>query len=268
MSNETYEDLDGTLTPASNAGNEPPNPQDPPLDLAPDPNEPLALTPEEIAAKEAEEQAKAALAEEHKKKTGSQRQRERAERLERENQALRDALARGKQPEMPVQTEPTSKPNPDDPKWTSHAEFEEARIAYEVERRIEEREQKRRMKDQQEGWAKKEEPVAAKYDDYPEVFQDFIASKPSQFLTQAILKAEEGPEIAYYLGNNPQELRRINAMEPVDQVLAVGDIRARFKQPTVKKDVKPTKAPDPISPLTGAAKPVQRDDRQDRYEQY
>lgn len=258
MSDEAYENLDVTLDPAVIAGNA--------QETATVPAEAPVET--QAATETTEEQTPEQKEEEHKKKTGSQRARERAERLERENQALRDALARGKQPEPTATAEPAAKPNPDDPKWTSHAEFEEARIAYEVNRRLEEHEQKRRMKDQQDGWAKKEEPVASKYEDYPEVFQDFIASKPSQFLTQAILKADEGPEIAYYLGNNPQELRRINAMEPVDQVLAVGEIRALFKTPTVKKEVKPTQAPAPLTPLTGAAKPVQRDDRAERYEQY
>jgi hypothetical protein len=259
MSEEAYENLDVTLDPAVIAVIEKPTEEQ---------AEGTAETTETETQEAGETVEQKAEAEEHKKKTGSSRLRDKLTRSEAENQALRDALARGKQPDAPVQTDPNAKPNPDDPKWTSHAEYEEARIAYEVNRRLDEHEQKAKMRVQQDSWAAKEEPVAAKYDDYPEVFQDFIAAKPSQFLTQAILKAPEGPEIAYYLGNNPQELRRLNAMDPVDQVLAVGDIRAKFKQPTTERTVKTTQAPAPIAPLTGASKPVQRDASADRYEQY
>jgi len=268
MDSDLYEDIDSTENGTTGA----PDPFKTAEDLAVEVEAAATETTEEGTATETADQSpeEKAEAEEHKKKTGSQRARERAERLERENQALRDALARGQgAPATTPETDtPASKPDPNDPKWKSHAEYEEARIAHEVDRRISEREQRTRAQAEQEKWKQREEATAAKYEDYQEVFQDFIALRPSDTLKQAILKIEVGPEIVYFLGNNATELRRLNALDPVGQVLEIGELRARFKTPPPKTEKKTTQAPPPVKPLSGATKPVVNKDSTADYEQY
>ena len=277
MSNEMYEDIDGTLNLANDAGI-----QETTETTEGTASETATETHEEgtetagaengAEGTEQTEEEKAAAAEEHKKKTGSQRARERADRLERENQALRDALARGNSqtqppPEVKPEAPQSGKPDPNDPKWKSHEEFQQAQLDYEVERRLTEREQRSRVQAQQETWKQREEAVIAKHEDYPEAFRDFMSARPAEPLKQALLRHPEGPSIVHFLGNNLQELRRISALDPVDQVLEVGELGSRFKAPP-KKEPKQTQAPAPIKPLGGASKPVVRTESTDAYEQY
>ena len=256
MSPETYENLDGDPQPTVETA------------VVPEPVEPVIPEAEtEVPALEAGEQTEEAREAEHKKKTGSQRAREKADRLERENQALRDALARGTAPK-PVEPEATpTKPNPDDPKWKSHQEYEDAKFDYEVETRIAQREAKTKAKTEQETWKQREDAIVGKYEDYQEVFTDFIGAQPSDALKKAILRTPVGPEIVYALGNNPAEIRRLNALDPVDQVLEIGEMASRFKTPP-KTEKKPTQAPPPIAPLTGASAHVVKANAGDAYEQY
>ncbi len=274
MSNEMFEDIDGNLNLADNAGTQ-------------ETTETAEGTAAETTAETHEEgtettgaetgadgteltpEEKAAV-EEHRKKTRNERYREKASRLEAENQALRDALARGnpqQQPEVKPEAPQSGKPDPNDPKWKNHEEFQQAQLDYEVERRIAEREQRSRVQAQQETWKQREEAVIAKHQDYPEAFQDFMSARPSEPLKQALLRHPAGPSIVHFLGNNLQELRRISALDPVDQVLAVGELGGQFKAPP-KKEPKQSQAPAPIKPLGGASKPVIKTESTDAYEQY
>jgi hypothetical protein len=76
------------------------------------------------------------------------------------------------------------------------------------------------------------------------VYDDTLFTNPT--LGQAILEAEDGPAIAYYLAQNPEEHDRINALRPARVVLEVGKLSARLEAPVVPA---PKPKADPIVPL-------------------
>ena len=98
-------------------------------------------------------------------------------------------------------------------------------------------------------WEEKVERGADKYDDFNDVVGDLQPNNP---LIQAIMDAENGEDIAYHLGKNPKEAKRIAELSPVSQVREIGKLEAKLLS-TPEKPKAPSKAPAPITPLTGAA---------------
>lgn len=72
-----------------------------------------------------------------------------------------------------------------------------------------------------------------------------------EFLT-ALKESEQGPQIAYHLAKNPDEMVRFNALSPRSQLIELGKLEARFAQSTPIQTQQPTgisKAPPPVQPL-------------------
>lgn len=89
--------------------------------------------------------------------------------------------------------------------------------------------------------------AAVKYDDFEEVVGDLAPDTPMKV---AIMKADNGDEIAYHLAKNMKEAVRINNLDPVDQFLEIGRLSAQLKlQPPGPPKV--SKAPAPITPVSG-----------------
>ena len=63
--------------------------------------------------------------------------------------------------------------------------------------------------------------------DFDEVVDDLGEAKPiSQTLQLAVLRAPNGPEIAYDLAKNLPEYERISALEDIDQAMEIGKLSA------------------------------------------
>ncbi len=65
-----------------------------------------------------------------------------------------------------------------------------------------------------------------------------------------IRESEKGPYLAYHLAKNPDQLRGLNAMTPVQAARELGRLEARLSAPPPKKQ---TSAPAPISTVNGGA---------------
>lgn len=97
-------------------------------------------------------------------------------------------------------------------------------------------------------WEEKTTAAEAKYDDFDEVVGEI---KPTHPLTVAIMREDNGADVAYYLGKNPKEAMRIAGLDPVSQMLAVGRLAQKLEsEPMVKT---PSKAPAPIVPVSAKA---------------
>jgi len=87
--------------------------------------------------------------------------------------------------------------------------------------------------------------------DHPD-FEDVVENDEIQISTpmsHAILTSEDGPAMAYYLGQNPDEASRISKLDPINAVYEMGRISARLNAKP-----KPSTKPAPITPLkTGSA---------------
>ena len=92
--------------------------------------------------------------------------------------------------------------------------------------------------------------------DHPDY--DTVAGNPELTITapmaDAIMRDEDGPAVAYYLGRNPDEAKRISQLLPVVQIAELGRIAQRLKTPPAPKVEKP----EPIRPLNGLGATAER----------
>jgi len=107
-------------------------------------------------------------------------------------------------------------------------------------------------------WEEKVGRGEDKYDDFLNVVGDLQPTNP--FIT-AIMEADNGEEIAYHLGKNPKEAKRIAELPPISQVREIGKLEIKLAAKPAEPKT-PSKAPAPITPLTGTA-PVVSDSPSD-----
>ena len=110
-------------------------------------------------------------------------------------------------------------------------------------------------------WETSKAKATEKYADYASVAEgDHTVSVP---MAHAILALENGPDVAYHLGKNPEESARIAAItNPMMQVLEVGKIAARLAAP-------PSRAPRsrPLEPIDGSFSPADTSGREPSMEE-
>ncbi len=114
---------------------------------------------------------------------------------------------------------------------------------------VAQREQERQQRETLATYHEREEKARETYDDFAQV-----AYNPNLSITtamaQAIQASDVGPDVAYYLGTNPQEADRISRLSPFLQAKEIGRIEAKVAaEPPAKKT---TSAPAPITPVKPA----------------
>lgn len=154
--------------------------------------------------------------------------------------------------------------------WSSEKAVKEA-LAGEA-RKSEQRQIAESHKATQEAYAKRVEDATKEYPDYKEVAEspDVTVSIP---MAHAILQSEHGPKIAYHLGKNPEEAKRISQLSPPVQLMEMGLIVARLTAPAAKEAPAPLKpvvsaAPKPLKPLESKIEPVAKDPQDMNMEEY
>ena len=101
-------------------------------------------------------------------------------------------------------------------------------------------------------WEKQVDEVADEYDDFQEVVGDL---KPGVAAwSDAIMLSDNGPKVAHYLGTHQKEAERIIALTPQRQFLEIGKLSVKLAQAPEPKKA-PSKAPPPITPVTGTGTP-------------
>ena len=110
--------------------------------------------------------------------------------------------------------------------------------------------QQQYAKQQQEllgSYHEKEEDARGRYEDFEQVA--YNPKLPiTNVMAQTIQAADNGPDIAYYLGTNPKEADRIARLTPILQAKEIGRLEAKVaSEPATKRT---SSAPAPISPVT------------------
>ena len=190
-------------------------------------------TPEEEGT-ETESQSE----EQHKRETGSQREKRKRLQAERELANLRaevESLKRGSQPVQPTA-----------PQLADYNSVEEY-----LDAEFQRREARKQQAEMEREWQKKEAEARAKIEDFEDAFDDFVSGRPTQEIVATVMESPIGPELAAFLGNNPEELRRIKALSPRRQIAELGKIEDKLTKPASKP--KTTAAPPPIAPVRPAS---------------
>lgn len=107
---------------------------------------------------------------------------------------------------------------------------------------------------------------SAEHDDFEEVVGRPDLKIP-QGVQLAILEMDNGPEVAYFLGSNPDICKKLAEMRPVSAVVQIGKIAAKLESPSPKAKPAST-ATEPIKPVSGSARsarPLSEVDDADEY---
>ena len=152
----------------------------------------------------------------------------------------------------PPPAAPTYPPDPQD--FDSAIEYAEALAEHKADLIVAQRESQQQQQRTNSTFAEREEAARDKYEDFEAVvYNDDLAITPA--MAQVIKTSDVGPEVAYHLGKNPGEARRIAGLDPLAQAREIGKIEATLSaNPPVRKT---TSAPDPITPVRrGASNPA------------
>jgi hypothetical protein len=188
---------------------------------------------------------------EPRRKSGAEARIDELTRLRREAERDRDYWRDHATRQQPAKPEPViaEKPKPlpkledfnyDEAAYqaalTEHVSAEAARkVRAEIQR--EQAQQTERQRE--ESFRKREAEFVAKTPDY----QDKAYRAPiSDVMADIIKDSDKGPELAYYLGSNPDESRSIAQMSERQAALALGRLEAKLEKPSA-----PAPAPKPVS---------------------
>lgn len=180
---------------------------------------------------------------------------DRAHKRAMEAEARAEAALRELQ-EMRQKSQPAQEPltAPKLENFSDVAEYEKAVSEYhkqqarqEFEREHREAQSRQQREALANNWREQVDRGASKYDDFDEVVGDI---KPTTPWAIAIMNADNGDEIAYYLGTHEKEVQKIVRLDPINQMLAIGRLSHQL---TLKPEApkKPSAAPPPIQPVSG-----------------
>lgn len=149
-----------------------------------------------------------------------------------------------------AEVQPIDAPDPKSFKGTQE-EFNEAVVNYRAAELVAQREANKRQTQIDDTYKDRADEARTKYKD----FNDVVTRSPqdggppvSDLMFAAIKESDIGPEIAYHLGKNPDEARRIYGLNPVSQIREIGKLEVKLAgAPAPVK--KASSAPDPINPV-------------------
>jgi hypothetical protein len=170
------------------------------------------------------------------------------------NKALQKEESKPAEPPSPIPKRPTLD------QFETTEQYEDALFEWrDKKREIEQQAEKQKV--EQEAAFRTFQERAQKLREENEDFDEVI-ERPvfSPAMRDALLLAENGPALAYHLGNNPAEAKRIQGLPVVQQLLELG--RLETKMILAKQTKKTTAAPEPIRPtsMSGTVKEKSTDE--------
>jgi hypothetical protein len=203
-----------------------------------------------------------------KKKGGFKKRIERFQKQlsvkDQEIEFLKQQMSKGKPSDEAAQAKPqvdmSSKPTPD--KFETHEEYIDALTDWKIESKEKLKEQKAKESEAKSEYQKQIESYQSKvlevkktHDDFDDVMEDVDDIKVSAAVHQIILDSDFGPNLAYELAKNKSEFERINKLSPLAAAKEIGKIEARLSnQSESKKEIKVTKAPQPLKAVGAGSK--------------
>lgn len=198
------------------------------------------------------------------------KQREAArQEAERERQARQELENRIKELEgkvnPPQPADPDPKPDPS--QFNDALEYAEALAEWTTDKKLREREQQEMARRAQEEQTRKQaefqKRVETAKQDLPD-YEDTIAAAGdipvSAPVGEAIIESEYGPQLLYYLADNPEFARSLSDKSLTAQLREIGKLEAKFEKteaPSKKEPVaKKSNAPAPISPIKASSSSV------------
>ena len=153
--------------------------------------------------------------------------------------------------------EQTTKPKPVPGQFENYDDYIDAFTDWKIEQRDNATRAitaKQEQKARQEAFFTKIDKAKKKHPDFDEV-----ARKPpqdggptiNQPMYEALMDCDHAADIAYWLGQNVEESRRIGSLSPIAAAREIGKLEAQFAGPTPPPQKKTTKAPAVTKPVGG-----------------
>jgi hypothetical protein len=144
--------------------------------------------------------------------------------------------------------------------FETYEDYAEALAERKAQEMLARREAEQQQRAYLEAYHDREEVARDRYDDFEQV-----AYNPNLPVTEAMARAiqasDNGPDVLYHLGSNPNEAARISRLDPILQAREIGKIEARLgAEPPVKRT---SNAPAPIAPVTARSQGTPRYDTTD-----
>lgn len=190
--------------------------------------------------------------------------------MDRERQARQELENRIKELETkanPAKAEPADPdPKPDPSQFNDALEYAEALAEWTTDKKLRERDEQEMSRRAQEEQSRKQvefqkrvEAVKANLPDYENTIAaagDIPVSAP---VGESIVDSEFGPEILYYLADNPDYARSLADKSLTAQLREIGKLEAKFEKTPSKKEpvAKKSNAPAPISPIKASSSAVE-----------
>lgn len=239
--------------------------------LSQEPAEPEAAEPEETedsgTSEPAETEETAESTEpENQEPAESSRPRKgvqsRIDQLVREREEWKRQALQGVQLQMPEpQTAEASSypdlPKPDIDQFDTYDGWVEAMTDWRFQvnaRKSKEVYQRQAFEQHKNAWHQEAE---TKYDDWYDVFGSNNTLTISDIMADVLMNGDNGIDVAYFLGKNPKEAKRIFNLPPSRQAYELGKLEMKLSSnPPPQRNQ--TKAPKPTSPVGGKETPAKR----------
>jgi scaffolding protein len=169
----------------------------------------------------------------------------------------------GKGKKEESEPEPEEKGAPKREAFASDEEFQDAMFDFRYEERRQkeeklsaERAEADRLQKNWNGYKEKVATFKEDHDDWDDVMSANIPIQESVYL--AVHELENGPEVAYYLGKNPDYAKKLHAMSSLSAIMEIGNLSQRLKPKSAKREADEVrgstkKIPDPVEPVSTAA---------------
>ena len=131
--------------------------------------------------------------------------------------------------------------------FTTTEEYVEALTTSKAQQIVQQQQYAKQQQELLGSYHEKEEDARGRYEDFEQVA--YNPKLPiTNVMAQTIQAADNGPDIAYYLGTNPKGADRIVRLTPILQAKEIGRLEAKVaSEPATKRT---SSAPAPISPVT------------------
>lgn len=172
------------------------------------------------------------------------------EEAKREREYWRQQALEAKTPKAPEQVD---EQEPQEKDFDSYGTYLKALARYELKQELkverEQTEKKQRETSERERLTKslsefdqRANKLREKHDDFDDVAFGYFPVTPA--MSEAILESDLGPDIMYYLGNNPKEASRIAQLGPFAAAREIGRLEVKLPELT-----QASAAPAPITPV-------------------
>lgn len=207
------------------------------------------------AEESAEDSGDDAQPERKPKDSGFQR---RIRQLVAERNALQQQLQQYAQPQ---QGQAEADPEPKRDQFETYEQYDRALARWEAEQVYERKQETQRHQQAQQfeqrfeqevnaAWMEQRAHAASRYADFDTVV-DAIGTQVTETMATGIKMAEDGADIAYYLGKHPREVARIRDMAPAQQLIEIGKLSAK-----ARPQASASNAPRPVDRVKPKAAPV------------